>query len=341
MSQVLPSVGAPASSHYFAATGKTVQNDFLQTFNHYGLQAIGYPLSNELQENGQVVQYFERVRMERHSDLASKGYGVLMTRLGDALSKPNQPFSTPSSISQSSILINLTNHTLSEPFLSFWKTRGGVDLFGYPISQPMSQDGMTVQWFERARFEYHPDLQSKGQPIQLTLLGKAAYEKTAAHTVSLKQQVPSVQANQAPSVQAQAPQTSLSDMETYMLKAVNEQRAAAGLRPVQLNNELIDVARTRSNDMAAHNYFSHTTPEGTNFLTMLNTRHFPYKYAGEILARNNYADNEAVSTAMASYLNSPPHKAIIMDGRYNLAGVGYTKSDQDQMHYFALIFAQQ
>src|SRR5436190_23297837 len=75
MSQVLPSTGAPASSQYFTVTGRSVQGDFLKQFNRYGLQAIGYPLSEERKENGLVVQYFERVRMERHPELVAKGYG--------------------------------------------------------------------------------------------------------------------------------------------------------------------------------------------------------------------------------------------------------------------------
>ena len=93
--------------------------------------------------------------------------------------------------------------------------------------------------------------------------------------------------------------------------------------------------------MATRNYFSHTTPEGVNFLDMLNNRGYPYRFAGEILARNNYADDQAAPTAMTSYLNSPPHKAIIMDGRYNAVGVGYSKSGEDAMHYFTIIFIEQ
>ena len=127
----------------------------------------------------------------------------------------------------------------------------------------------------------------------------------------------------------------------FIIKSVNEQRASAGLRAVQLNGELINLARARSTDMATRNYFSHTTPEGINFLTMLNSRGFHYTYAGEILARNNYSDDQAAPVAMTSYLNSPPHKAIIMDGRYNFVGVGYAKSSQEDMHYFTVLFAQQ
>jgi uncharacterized protein YkwD len=73
---------------------------------------------------------------------------------------------------------------------------------------------------------------------------------------------------------------------------------------------------------------------------MLTQRGVSYKYAGEILARNNYPDAQAPGTAMTTYLNSAPHKAILMDGRYNLVGIGYARSDEDSMHYFTVIFVQ-
>ena len=92
--------------------------------------------------------------------------------------------------------------------------------------------------------------------------------------------------------------------------------------------------------MATRNYFSHSTPEGEKFLGMMTQRGISYKYAGEILARNNYPDAQAPSTAMTTYLNSAPHKAILMDGRYNLVGIGYARSDEDSMHYFTVIFVQ-
>ena len=344
MSQVLGQTGAPTAAQYFSPTGKVVRGQFLQTFNRFGLQSVGYPLSEERQEGGLTVQYFERVRMEYHPETATRGYPVLMTRLGADLSKSAQPFAriAPFNSNRTRAYLKETAHSISEPFLSYWKTKGGVSLFGYPISEPMMQDGLRVQWFERARFEYHPELAGSGQAVQLSLLGRDAYTRTASHSAPA---VP-VRQEQAPApapaqVVTKAPQANLSGMESYLLDKINEQRAAAGLGQVQLYGPATDLARARSGDMAERNYFSHTTPEGTNFLSMLSGRGVPYKYAGEILARNNYSDDQAAQVAMDSYLNSAPHKAIIMDGRYNMVGVGYAKSGEDGMHYFAVIFVQQ
>lgn len=340
--EALPATGPSVSSQYFSVTGKIVQGDFLKTFNRFGLDRIGYPLSNEQQENGRTVQYFERVRMEYHPELASQGYSVLMTRLGADLTQNSRFNSVPPFASTGvRAYVKETGHSLSEPFLSYWRANGGVELFGYPISEPTTENGLTVQWFERARFEYHPELAKSGQSIELSLLGKTAYEKDVS-----RQQPQQVQAQQVSQQttgdQKVAPATAPTqeNMENYLFQVITQQRAAAGLQPVQLESTVVSLAHSRSADMAARNYFSHTTPEGVNFLRLLVDRGVSYKYGGEILARNNFPDDQAAQVAMTSYLNSPPHRAVILDGRYNRVGVGYAKSS-DGMHYFTVIFIQQ
>ena len=58
-----------------------------------------------------------------------------------------------------SVYFPQTGHTLSLGFLDFWRLNGGVPVFGYPITNemPESETGQTVQYFERAVFEYHAD----------------------------------------------------------------------------------------------------------------------------------------------------------------------------------------
>jgi uncharacterized protein YkwD len=332
--EVLPATGAPVASQYFSPTGKTVSGAFLSTFNRYGLDLMGYPISEERVENGQTVQYFQRVRMESHPELNAQGYPVLMTRLGVDMTQGQQfdrvaPFAS----SASRAYFAQTGHSAQGGFYNYWKNNGGVALFGYPISEEFKQDGYTVQWFERARFEYHPELASSGHTVELSLLGTMAYSSKADRTLP--------EAAPAQAAPAQAPQSvSLTDYESYVLQSVNEQRAAAGVGPVKLDAGVTGIARDRSNDMAARNYFSHTSPEGKQFLNMLGDRNIAYKYGGEILARNNYPNDQAAKVAIDSYLNSPAHKAIMLDGRFNYVGVGHAV-DANGMHYFTVIFIQQ
>ena len=54
-------------------------------------------------------------------------------------------------------------HTLKGPFLKFWQSHGELAIFGYPVSEEFAEvsqtDGKTytVQYFERNRFELHPE----------------------------------------------------------------------------------------------------------------------------------------------------------------------------------------
>lgn len=125
-----------------------------------------------------TVQYFERQRFEYHPELAGTPYEVQLGRLGaeDAQrrgllgSQPFQPIPA-SAAAPGCRFFPETSHTLCEPFLSYWQSHGlefgdpgisfreSLALFGYPISEPFRDPatGLTVQYFERARFEYHPD----------------------------------------------------------------------------------------------------------------------------------------------------------------------------------------
>jgi hypothetical protein len=58
-------------------------------------------------------------------------------------------------------------------FWEFWRERGGLPIFGYPLSGEFQEDGMTVQYFERAVFEWHPDNTAPYQ-VMLRRLGAEA-----------------------------------------------------------------------------------------------------------------------------------------------------------------------
>jgi hypothetical protein len=77
-----------------------------------------------------------------------------------------------------------TKHSLAEPFLAYWRSQGGLAVFGYPISEAFEEtnetDGKTylVQYFERNRFEFHPENQPP-YDVLLGLLGRNIMELQA------------------------------------------------------------------------------------------------------------------------------------------------------------------
>jgi murein DD-endopeptidase MepM/ murein hydrolase activator NlpD len=76
----------------------------------------------------------------------------------------------PSAAASGKQYFSQTGHNVGWPFLQFYRTHGGLDSFGYPRTEAIQENGLTVQYFQRARFEYHPEL-AAGQQVQITLLG--------------------------------------------------------------------------------------------------------------------------------------------------------------------------
>ncbi len=78
-----------------------------------------------------------------------------------------------------------TGHNVKGDFLKFYNSNpNAVFLYGYPITEQFtSKDGKTVQYFQRARFEYKADL-PEGQRIQLTQLGRETFVSTGPLNVN-------------------------------------------------------------------------------------------------------------------------------------------------------------
>lgn len=66
---------------------------------------------------------------------------------------------------------NETGHLLKDKFLKFWQDNGQLPVFGYPISEEFTENGLRVQYFERAVMEYHPEYAGTKSEIQLRRLG--------------------------------------------------------------------------------------------------------------------------------------------------------------------------
>jgi uncharacterized protein YkwD len=114
----------------------------------------------------------------------------------------------------------------------------------------------------------------------------------------------------------------LSTMEMAMVTALNADRVAHGLVAVRVDPRLMAIARARSDDMVANDYFSHTQPDGRNVFDILTADHITWYNAGEIIAWNNYPMDSTVNAANRQWLDSPGHYAIIVGSDYNYIGVG-------------------
>lgn len=180
--RVAPAAADP-STQYFDATGHNVGGPFLQFYKaHGGLDIFGYPRTEAIQDHGQTVQYFQRARMELHPELAGTPYEISLTLLGDQVTADRRPFPTvaPFQNSADRVYFPQTKHSLSLGFLRYFNTRGGLDVFGYPTSEEIQEGGYTVQYFQRARFEYHPELAGTPYEVELGLLGDQVLRQMGA-----------------------------------------------------------------------------------------------------------------------------------------------------------------
>ncbi len=107
---------------------------------------------------------------------------------------------------------------------------------------------------------------------------------------------------------------------TRIAELVNEQRGAAGLAPVTVSAALSAAADVRAQEIVGT--FSHYRPNGTYFNTVLDQRGIAYNGAGENIAYG-YDTPERV---MSEWMNSPGHRANILDSRFTKLGVGYYES---------------
>jgi len=107
------------------------------------------------------------------------------------------------------------------------------------------------------------------------------------------------------------------DLEQRMLELVNQERAAAGLRPLAPDPELTEVARQHSTDMFARGYFAHDTPEGLSPFDRMRAANIHFLTAGE-----NLALAPALSVAHTGLMNSPGHRENILRPQFGRVGIG-------------------
>ena len=163
---------AQVRERIFPETGHTVRGDILEFFesNPDAELVYGNPITDAFVDPqlGLIVQYFERARFELHPK-DSLGRTVHLSPLGKYLYEPGPPLLVPKNFPACQKFVE-TGKEVCYAFLDFFNAHGGVTQFGYPISNFELQDERIVQYFQRARFEWHPE-HARGERVELTDLG--------------------------------------------------------------------------------------------------------------------------------------------------------------------------
>ncbi|MEQ1797208.1 MAG: CvpA family protein [Lacibacter sp.] len=107
------------------------------------------------------------------------------------------------------------------------------------------------------------------------------------------------------------------DLEYEMWLLVNEERHKHHLKPLAVDEKMKEVARAHSADMFARGYFAHTTPDGVNPFQRMKQVNITYRNAGE-----NLALARTLTEAHKGLMNSPSHRAAILNPAFGRIGIG-------------------
>jgi uncharacterized YkwD family protein/spore coat assembly protein SafA len=126
---------------------------------------------------------------------------------------------------------------------------------------------------------------------------------------------------------------SVKQIENEVVRLTNEQRAKYGLPPLKIDWQLARVARYKSADMRDKNYFQHNSPTYGSPFTMMKNFGIQYRTAGENIAAGQQTPQEVVN----AWMNSPGHRANILNRNFTHIGVGYAKGGS-YGHYWTQMF---
>jgi len=115
--------------------------------------------------------------------------------------------------------------------------------------------------------------------------------------------------------------------QRHALKLLNDDRKGRGLPPLRFNPQLAKLADSYARDMIKRDYFSHYDPDGQSPFERIRKQDIPFNYAGE-----NLAFNESVLAAQQAFMNSPVHKANILNSNYTQVGIGVVKGTAGRVY---------
>ncbi|MGF1542707.1 MAG: CAP domain-containing protein [Pleurocapsa sp.] len=131
-----------------------------------------------------------------------------------------------------------------------------------------------------------------------------------------------------------------SELINQVLELTNTERAKAGLKPLKLNSQLSNAAQTHSNNMAKDDFFSHTGADGSNIGNRIQNAGYQYSTAGENIA----AGQRTAEQVVEGWMNSPGHRANILNADFTEIGIGHAFLENDTgsvnyNYYWTQVFA--
>jgi hypothetical protein len=180
---LIPTAGITRSARadtFFPQTGYSLWGPFEAYWQaHGGLEQFGLPRTSVYPAGSAFdAQWFERA-LFTYDPSKPDPHKVELNLLGSMITegRDTEPPFRRASAASGATYFEATGHNLSGTFLRYWQDTGGLAIYGYPVSEPFTErsksDGKNylVQYFERNRFEHHPEAAGTKWEVQLGLLG--------------------------------------------------------------------------------------------------------------------------------------------------------------------------
>ena len=152
---------------------------FIET--HGGIEAIGAALGAVEPDESRTDGFYrehKNFKLEFWPDLAGTPYAVQPALLGtEATHRRWFPTIRPFQSEESVVFFPETGHSVRFGFLDFFRGTGGIELLGYPISEELQGDGITLQYFQRGGLKYNP---ADANPVQPLAMGEDAARRAAS-----------------------------------------------------------------------------------------------------------------------------------------------------------------
>jgi hypothetical protein len=123
-----------------------------------------------------VLRKYE-TRITQKESLASQFSLLSIPQSPNLQAKSDNPVPAPAEISTGRFrYFPETAHFLRGVFLTYWETHGATAILGLPLTEALMEEGMAVQYLERARLEWHPENPEVRNQVLLARLGAVALE---------------------------------------------------------------------------------------------------------------------------------------------------------------------
>jgi uncharacterized protein YkwD len=121
---------------------------------------------------------------------------------------------------------------------------------------------------------------------------------------------------------------SLAKINDATLCLLNRERTSRGRRKLSVNGRLAAAARAHAVDMVKRHYFDHTAPGGVSFVRRIMRRDYAQPGDGWRVGENLAWGSHDLATPrmiVRSWMNSPGHRANILNGNFREIGIGVAR----------------